>query len=149
MTDKYMEIIETYKSEGLLEVLHALQGAEGYVSSEAIEILARESGSTPAKIYDTASFYSMFRFTQPSGVVIQICRSAPCHVAGSAEVIEALEDELGICMGESTPDGRFKLEYVECLGQCQDSPCLMVNNILHSQVDAGIARELVKKGGKA
>lgn len=147
MKEKYVEIIREYKRESLLDVLHALQEVDGYVTSEAIEELAEEFGSTPARIYESASFYSMIRFAPPSEVTIQICHSAPCHVAGAVEVIHALEDELGIRMGETTSDGKYKLEYVECLGQCQDSPCLLVNGILHTRIDPEKGRELVRKGG--
>jgi NADH-quinone oxidoreductase subunit E len=60
--------------------------------------------------------------------VIRICESAPCHVAGAAEVIAALEKELGIKMGETTLDGKFTLELCECVGQCQATPVITVNS---------------------
>jgi NADH-quinone oxidoreductase subunit E len=141
--EKYAGIIKAYRQEGLLDALLALQEADGYVTAEAMEALAEELGSTPARIYDSASFYSMLRFSPPKAVTIQICQSAPCHVAGTAEVIQALEEALGIRMGEATADGKYKLEYTECLGQCQDSPCLLVNGSLHTRMNAEKARELV------
>jgi len=146
--NKYVELIKACKQESFLDALLALQETDGYVTAEAIEALAEEFGCTPAKIYDSASFYSMIRFAPPSAVTIQICRSAPCHVAGAAEVIQSLEDHLGIRMGEATSNGGYKLEYVECLGQCQASPSLLINGVLHSQLDAEKARELVQKGGR-
>jgi NADH-quinone oxidoreductase subunit E len=59
--------------------------------------------------------------------VIRICESAPCHVAGAAEVVAALEKELGISMGGSTADGLFTLEFTECVGQCQGTPVITIN----------------------
>lgn len=147
MREKYVELISEYKHESLLNALHALQEADGYVTAEAIEVLAEEFCSTPAGIYDSASFYSMIRFAPANTVTIQICQSAPCHVAGAAEVIQALETALGIRMGEATADGRYKLEYTECLGQCQASPSLLINGGLHTGMNAEKVRELIGKGG--
>ena len=147
MREKYVAIIRTTKQDSLLDSLLALQDADGYVTAEAIEVLAEEFESTPGRIYESASFYSMIRFAPPNAVTIQVCRSAPCHVAGAAEVIRVLEDALGVRMGEATSDGKYKLEFTECLGQCQDSPSLLINGSLHTQINAEKARELVKKGG--
>lgn len=143
MNLKYVDIIRANKEDGFLDTLHALQVEYDYVTSEAIEVLADEFGATPAKIYESASFYSMIRFAPQKTVTIQICRSAPCHVAGAGEVIKAMENELGIRMGETTSDGKIKLEFVECLGQCQESACLLINGILHTQIDAPKALELI------
>lgn len=146
MRMKYIEIIRKHKQDSFLDTLHALQDIDGYVTPEAMDTLAGEFGSTPAKIYETASFYSMIRFAPQPVTTIQICRSAPCHVAGAGEIIKDLENALGIRMGESTPDGKIKLEYVECLGQCQDSPSVLINGVLHTNTDAGKILELAGKG---
>jgi NADH-quinone oxidoreductase subunit E len=60
--------------------------------------------------------------------VIRVCESAPCHVAGADDVIAALEKELGISMGETTEDGKFTLEFAECVGQCQGIPVITINS---------------------
>ena len=83
-----------------------------------------------------ASFYSY----SPPGRgqnIIRICESAPCHVAGANEVIAALEQELGIRVGETTSDGKFALEVAECVGQCQDTPVITVNGQPFGNVSAG------------
>jgi NADH-quinone oxidoreductase subunit E len=147
VNEKYVEVINAHKNESFLDALRALQAVDGYVTSEAIEVLAAEFGRSPASIYSSASFYAMIRFTPPAEVLIQICHNAPCHVAGTAEVVSALEDALNIRMGETTPDGKFQLEYGECIGQCQGSPCLLVNGVLHRQMNAQAARKLVAKEG--
>ena len=146
MSAKYVDIIRAKKQDSFLDALHALQEMNGYITQEAIEVLSEEFGATPAKIYESASFYSMIRFAPQSEFTIQICRSAPCHVAGVGDVICALEESLGIKMGEVTMDGRVRLEYVECLGQCQDSPSLLVNGVLHTQINVEKALELIGKG---
>lgn len=147
MKERYREIISAAGPDTLLDALHAVQEAEGYVSAAALEVLAEEFAATPGRIYDSASFYSMIRLSPPHEVTVQICRSAPCHVAGTLEVIQVLEEALGIRMGEATADGRYKLEYTECFGQCQASPCLLINGSLHREVNAAKALELLGKGG--
>jgi NADH-quinone oxidoreductase subunit E len=149
MKPAYKEIILKSKEESgtLLDALHALQVVEGYVTPDAIDVLAEEFNRTSAEIYDSASFYSMFRFTPPCTVTIQVCRSAPCHVAGATEVIKALEASAGVCMDEATADGKYKLEYTECLGQCQSSPSLLVNGVLYTKMDAQKTYALFEKKG--
>jgi NADH-quinone oxidoreductase subunit E len=80
-----------------------------------------------AEAYGVATFYSYLSVEPRGKNVIRICESAPCHVAGAAEVVEALERELGIMMGETTADGKFTLEYTECVGQCQATPVITIN----------------------
>jgi len=131
----------------LLDALHEAQAAEGYLSIGAIRRLADRYRCSSAEVYDCASFYSMFRFEPDSAVRIQICRGAPCHVSGAAEVIRALEEELGIPMGGRTPDGAYSLEYTECVGQCGAAPSLLVNGRLYTDMTAEKARKLIKTGG--
>lgn len=134
-------------SHNLLDSLLALQAQDGYLTPEGLEALAKARRVPAAQIYDAASFYSMLRFSPPGKVRIQICRGAPCHVAGAAEVITALEKALGIQMGESTPDGQYALAYTECIGQCQASPSLLVNGRLYTDMSATKVTELLNKGG--
>jgi NADH-quinone oxidoreductase subunit E len=68
--------------------------------------------------------------------IIRICESAPCHVAGADKVVAALENELGIKMGDTTADGRFTLEFTECVGQCQATPVITINSKPYSDVNA-------------
>ena len=74
------------------------------------------------------TFYSYFKVGKRGRYVIRICESAPCHVAGAAEVVNALEQQLGIKMGETTADGKFTLEFAECVGQCQATPVITINS---------------------
>ena len=120
---------------GLLDALLALQSAEGYVSEDALKTLARHAKVSPAELYDAASFYSMLRFAPPAGTEIRVCRSTACHSADKAAVVAALEAETGLKMGESNES--CALGWVECLGQCQSAPNLLINGKLFQNVDAG------------
>src|SRR5690606_21538481 len=105
----YLSILEKYKDlpGGLIEAYHALQREYNYIPEDAISQAAEVFDIPKAKAYGFATFYSYFKVGKRGRYVIRICESAPCHVAGAAEVVNALEKELGIKMGETTPDGKF------------------------------------------
>jgi NADH-quinone oxidoreductase subunit E len=126
---KYQEILAKYADMpgGMIEAFHAIQEELSYLPEEAIVAAAQVFGQPVAQAYGVATFYSMFSVKPRGKNVIRICESAPCHVAGAAEVVSALEKELGISMGSSTNDGLFALEFTECVGQCQGTPVITIN----------------------
>ena len=131
----YENVIQKALAEGgLLDALLALQNAEGYVSEDALKTLAQHAKVSPAELYDAASFYSMLRFTPPAKTEIRVCRGTACHSADNAAVAAALEEATGLKMGESNES--FSLDFVECLGQCQSAPNLLINGKLFQNVDA-------------
>jgi len=125
----YKDIIAGYadKPGGIIEAYHAVQRELSYLPVEAVTEAARVFNLPASEAYGVATFYSMFSVASRGKNVIRICESAPCHVAGAAEVVAALERELGIKMGESTADGKFALEFAECVGQCQATPVITIN----------------------
>jgi len=125
----YQEILAKYANVpgGMIEAFHAIQDELSYLPEEAIIEAAKLFGKPVAQAYGVASFYSMFSVKARGKNVIRICESAPCHIAGAADVVSALENELGIKIGSSTADGRFALEFTECVGQCQATPVITVN----------------------
>ena len=141
MTD-YKTIIDAALTDGgLLDALLALQKAEGYVSEGALEALAAHVGVSPAELYDAASFYSMLRFDKPAAVEVRACRGTACHSGGNAELVAALEKATGVKLGESNE--QYSLGWVECLGQCQAAPSMLVNGELHTNVDLRKIPELL------
>jgi NADH:ubiquinone oxidoreductase subunit E len=125
----YQETIASYAQVpgGIIEAFHAVEKQLGYLPEEAIAEAAKVFKVPAAQAYGVASFYSMFSTQARGRNVIRLCESAPCHVAGASELVAALEQELGIRMGESTQDGLFALEFTECVGQCQSTPVLTIN----------------------
>lgn len=123
------EILAKYadKPGGMIEAFHAIQEELNYLPEEVIIEAAKVFNKPTAQAYGVATFYSMFSTAKRGKYVIRICESAPCHVAGAAEVVAALEKELGVKMGESTADGLFSLEFTECVGQCQATPVITIN----------------------
>lgn len=147
MKNNYAKVItDSREIDGsLLDAMHAVQKIDGYLTEDAILALSEEFESNPTQVYECASFYGMLRFAPPCRVAIQICRNASCHVAGASEVIRAFEDILRISMGETTPDGFYSLEYSECIGQCQSSPTVVINENIYTNMTPDKVREIIKK----
>ena len=122
---------------GLIAAYHALQDEYSYLPEEAIAEAAKVFQIPTAEAYGVATFYSMFSVKKRNKNIIRICESAPCHIAGAAQVVDALEKELGIKMGENTGDGRFTLEFTECVGQCQATTVITVNGQPYFDVTPG------------
>lgn len=127
----YKDIIAAFKDKpgGIIEAYHALQREFNYIPQQAVAEAAKIFGVSEAQAYGVATFYS-YLSTEPRGrYIIRVCESAPCHIAGADEVIKAIEKELGIRVGESTPDGKFTFELTQCIGQCQETPVITINSV--------------------
>jgi NADH:ubiquinone oxidoreductase subunit E len=125
----YKEVISPFKDlpGGIIQAYHAIQKEVNYLPEEAIKTAADIFDVPLKEAYGVATFYSYFSVKPRGKYVIRICESAPCHVAGAAEVLAALENELGIKVGETTQDGKFTLELTQCVGQCQETPVITIN----------------------
>ena len=138
----YENVIQKALADGgLLDALLALQNAEGYVSEDGLKALAKHAKVSPAELYDAASFYSMLRFAPPAKKEILVCRGTACHSGGNAELIAALEAATGLKIGESNEE--YRLDWVECLGQCQAAPNMLLNGKLYTDVDPAKIPELL------
>lgn len=133
------------KEGGLLDALLALQKEEGYVSENALAALATELQVEMADLYDSASFYSMLRFTPPCPLTIRVCRGTACHSARNRELMEALEKATGVKAGQADAEGKVDLGWVECLGQCQDAPNVLINGKLYTGVDPKGIPQMLKE----
>lgn len=148
MKEKYIEILQNIKEGyGMLDAMHHCQTVDGYLTEEAMEAIAKAYHVSPSHVYDTASFYSMIYLAPVAQVNIQVCRGAACHVKGAAKVIAAVEEKLGIKVGETTVDGKFSFQYTECLGQCQSAPSMLINGKLYTELTPDKVVELISKGG--
>jgi len=126
----YKDIIANCKDTkgGIIEAYHALQNEFNYISREALQEAARVFGIAESEAYGVATFYSYLSVEPRGKYIIRMCESAPCHVAGADELLKAIEQQLGIKAGETTPDGKFTLELTECVGQCQATPVITINS---------------------
>ena len=122
------------KQAALLPALHLVQRKNGWISPAAEAFVARELGLHPSHVQGAVTFYTLYK-TRPMGRHhIQVCRTLSCALAGNEEMIAYLQKKLGIGPGEVTPDGRFSLVLVECLGACGYAPMFQVNDDYHEHL---------------
>ncbi len=112
----------------LIPVLQKAQGLYGYLPPQVLRLIADRLGVALSKVYGVATFYSQFHLTPRGRHIIQQCDGTACHVRGAARIIKAVERELGIKAGETTPDLKCTYEVVYCLGSCALAPTAMIDN---------------------
>ena len=131
-------------------LLHALQEHFGWVSKEAMEWTARKLELQPINVYELVTFYPMFRQEPLGQTHIKVCRTLSCALAGSADVRKHFCDKLGLDphahVPQTTPDGKFTVEFVECLASCGTAPAVLVNETLHEKVSRAQADEILANG---
>ncbi len=115
----------------------------GWIPRAAMDHIAEILGMAPIKIYEVASFYSMYNLA-PVGVnLIQVCTTTPCWLCGSDKVIDACKSQLGIGMNETTDDGKFTLMEVECLGACVNAPMVQINDDYYEDLTEETMKEVI------
>ncbi|MDR3521580.1 MAG: formate dehydrogenase subunit gamma [Acidocella sp.] len=120
----------------LLPVLHAIQEEFGFISEDAMRLVANRLNITRAEVYGVVSFYHDYR-TKPAGRhVLKLCRAEACQSMGSEANAAALLTRLGLDWGGTTEDGRLTVEPVYCLGLCACAPSAMLDGELHGRLDA-------------
>jgi NADH-quinone oxidoreductase subunit E len=147
-TDRRIDELLTrfpHKGSALLPALYLIQGEKGFVSEEAMVYVAGKVGVSPAFVQGVVTFYTMFHRRQVGRHHIQVCRTLSCMLRGSRDIMNQLRERLGIGPGEVTPDGRFSLEWVECLGACDTAPCAQVDDEDVPLLDARTTDALIER----
>jgi len=133
-----------HKRAALLPVLHLVQKEFGFISPDAEQAVAGLLDIKPIQVREVVTFYTMF-FRRPVGRFhIQACTNLSCSLLGGEQLLAHLEEKLRLKPGETSPDGKFTLSSVECLGACEQSPCLMVNENLYGNLDKDRLDELLE-----
>jgi formate dehydrogenase subunit gamma len=122
------------KPGALLPILHAIQDALGYIPTESIPVIAGALNLSRAEVHGVISFYHYFRDTPPGKHTIHLCRAESCQAMGGKQLEEHVKSKLGIDFHETTPDGKFSLEPVYCLGNCACSPAMQINEEIYGRV---------------
>ena len=139
-------------SGALIGVLQDTQDLFGYLPKEALHIIASSREIPLSHVYGVATFYSQFHLRPRGEKVIRICHGTACHVREAPEVTRAVEEELGIKVGETTDDKRFTLESVACLGCCSLAPVMTAGDKTYGQLDVAETRVIMaalREGGTA
>jgi NADH-quinone oxidoreductase subunit E len=123
------DIIARYpvKKSALIPLLHLAQEQDGHVTTDAMTHIAELVDVTPAEVLGTCSFYEMFKREPVGDYLVNVCTNISCMLLGGEELLHHLEQRLAVKAGDTTPDGKFTLEDVECIAACTEAPCLQVN----------------------
>ena len=126
--DKVDAIILDFFNEksALIAILHEIEKRYGYLPAWALRHVSKKLEIPLIQVYGVASFYDAFHLTPRGKHLIRVCLGTACYLRGSARILEALENELGIKDGETTPDLEFSLQSVRCLGACALAPVMVV-----------------------
>lgn len=135
LEEKYFPRYPT-KRAVLLKALHLVQHAYGHIPMKAVQEVAEFLGVAPAEALDTATFYEEYWLKPKGKYLVQVCRSLACELVGSAEITKRVCSKLKVEAGETTPDKRFTVVELECLGACGTAPVALVNEVLHENLTA-------------
>lgn len=128
----------------LIPALQKVQEQDGFISRERMLEIHRQSGVPLAQIYGVATFYAQFRFHPVGKNIVRVCHGTACHVSGAKAITEALEENLGVANGETTPDRLFTLDTVSCLGCCSLAPVIMINNDTYGNLAPKEIKKILK-----
>lgn len=129
---------------GLLPLLHAVQEALGYVPPEVIPELADGMGLSRAEVHGVIGFYHDFHVSPGGETTIHLCRAEACQAMGSRALEAHVKARLGIDYGETTADGKYRLEPVYCLGNCSCAPSVRIDDDVHARVSPDTFDRLVE-----
>lgn len=130
------EVIDEYagKSGALIPILQRAQEIFGYLPPEVLKHIAERTRTPLSQVYGVVTFYAQFYLTRRGKYIIRQCDGTACHVGGAAKIVDAVERELGIRAGETTPDYKYTFEVVYCLGSCGLSPVVVINDKVHGRL---------------
>lgn len=106
----------------------------GWITRAAMDEIARICGVPPIKVYEVATFYSMYNLEPVGKYLIQLCTTTPCWLCSAGDIVKACTDHLGIKIGQTTDDGYFTLMEVECLGACTNAPMIQMNDLYYEDL---------------
>ena len=127
------EILPSYpvKISAILPVLWAIQEEHGYISRDAMLFTAEVIGESPAHVFSCVTFYTMFHLEPVGKIELKVCKTIACEIMGCKNLSNRIREKLGIESNQSTDDGMFHLEEVECLAACELAPVVQVNEDLY------------------
>lgn len=131
--DEFIESVNCNETE-LIAILHKAQSIFGYLPMEVQKHIAEKINVNVSKVYGVVTFYSFFTMEPKGENVISICLGTACFVRGSGKILEEVEKVLNIKNGETTPDGKFTITTLRCVGACALAPVMQVNGKTYGNV---------------
>ncbi len=128
----------------LMPILQEVQRKYYRIDDYAIQVIADLLDIHPVEVHSVVSFYSFLDFKPKGRFVIRLCQTLCCEMAGKDRVARQLSNDLGIAFGETTADGKFTLEYANCIGMCDQGPALLVNDQVHTHVTPEMVNQIIE-----
>ncbi len=147
MSDEVLEKIlagRRSQPQQLIEVLQDVQEAFGYIPEDVMKTVSRELGVPLIEVSRAANYYKAFSLQPRGRHVITVCMGTACHVRGAPRLLDEIKGELGIEPGQTTDDGMFTLERVNCLGACALGPVVVLDGKYHGKMTPNKLRQLVQ-----
>jgi len=144
---KLKEICKFFNNDPgeLINVLHKAQGHFGYLPAEVQEVVAAELNVSVAKVYGVVTFYSFFTMIPKGQHPISICTGTACYVRGAEKVVDEFKRILNIKVGETSPDGKFSLSCLRCVGACGLAPVVLVGEKVYGRVSPDGVQDILKE----
>ncbi|MCX6219980.1 MAG: NADH-quinone oxidoreductase subunit NuoE [Bacteroidia bacterium] len=127
----------------LINILHEAQHKLGYLPAEVQELIANELNMSVAKVYGVVTFYSFFNMIPQGEFPISVCMGTACYVRGAEQILHEIKRQLNIEVGQSTPDGKFSLNCLRCVGACGLAPVVMVGEKVYGRVAPQQVRKII------
>ena len=131
------------KPDQLIEVLQDMQAEYGYLPEEALRAVSERLGVRPIEVYRVASFYKAFTLMPHGRHSLTLCTGTACHVRGSEMLLDTVGGLLDILPGQTTKDGAFTLQTVNCLGCCALGPVVVMDDVYHDRMSPRKLRHLI------
>jgi NADH-quinone oxidoreductase subunit E/NADP-reducing hydrogenase subunit HndA len=145
--DKLKEICKTFHNNSgeLINVLHKAQHTFGYLPAEVQEIVAEELKVPVAKVYGVVTFYSFFTMIPKGLHPISVCTGTACYVRGAEKVLDEFKRILKVQVGDTTPDGKFSLSCLRCVGACGLAPVVMIGEKVYGRVSPDGVKDILNE----
>jgi len=136
LKEKVKQVLQKHKHDKslLVDILQDIQAENGYLPKEVLVETSKGLGVPLSHVYSVATFFKAFSLTPRGRHLINVCMGTACHVRGAVKVAEKIEEELGIKTGETTPDLKFTLETVNCVGACALGPMVIIGEDYHGEM---------------
>jgi NADH:ubiquinone oxidoreductase subunit E len=128
----------------LIPMVQEIKRKYGKIDSFAMQVVADQLGIHPVEVYSVVSFYAFLGSEAHGKYIIRLCRTISCDMQGKDRVMRQLENDLGITFGQTTADGKFSLEWANCMGMCDQGPAMLVNEKLYTHVTPEKVHEILE-----
>jgi bidirectional [NiFe] hydrogenase diaphorase subunit len=133
-----------FQGSALLEILHRAQEIYGYLSKELLMDISQSLDLPPSHVFGVATFYSLFKLTEPGEHIVTGCLGTACYVRGVEDIMQAVEKEFKVKRGETTPDRKLSLFVTRCIGACAMAPNIVVDDEVIGKATKKVAIEKIK-----